>query len=81
MAELIQLAKMVNVMHEADHVYSYCFINCKVTKDHCTYTMKYHMNVLSVIIYEDQTCLNHLQNALTDLLTLISKIVLENGTN
>ena len=38
-------------------------------------------NVLSVTIYEDQTCLNHLQKALTDLLTLISKIVLENGTN
>ena len=31
--------------------------------------------------YEDQTCLNHLRKALTDLLTLISKIVLENGTN
>ena len=57
------------------------FINCKVTKDHCTYTAKYHKNVLSVTIYEDQTCLNHLQEALTDLLTLISKIVLEIGTN
>ena len=39
------------------------------------------MNALSVKNYEDQTCLNHLQKALTDLLTLISKIVLENGTN
>ena len=39
------------------------------------------MNVLSLTNYEDQTCLNHLQKALTDLLTLISKIVLENGTN
>ena len=57
------------------------FINCKVTKDHCTYTVKYHKNVLSVIIYEDQTCLTHLQKALTDLVTLIPKIVLENGTN
>ena len=56
-------------------------INCEVTKDHCAYTMKYHKNVLSVIIYEDQTCLNHLQKALTDLVTLISKIVLENDTN
>ena len=45
------------------------------------YIMKYHKNVLSVTIYEDQTCLNHLQKALTDLLTLTSKIVLENGTN
>ena len=57
------------------------FINCKATKDHCTYTTKYHMKVLSATIYEDQTCLNHLQKALTDLLTLISKIVSENGTN
>ena len=57
------------------------FINCKATKDHCTYIMKYHMNILSVTIYENQTCLNHLQKALTDLLTLISKIVFENGTN
>ena len=57
------------------------FINCKVTKDHYTYITKYHMNVLSVTNYEDQTCLDHLQKALTDLLTLISKIVLENGTN
>ena len=57
------------------------FINCEATKDHCTYTTKYHMNVLSVTIYEDQTCLNHLQKALADLLTLISKIVLENQTN
>ena len=56
-------------------------INCQVTKDHCTYAMKYHKNVLSVIIYEDQTCLNHLQKALTDLVTPISRIVLENGTN
>ena len=39
------------------------------------------MNVLSVTNYKDQTCLNHLQKALTDLFTLISKIVLENGTN
>ena len=31
--------------------------------------------------YEDQTCLNHLQKALTDFVTLIFKIVLENGTN
>ena len=37
------------------------FINCKATKDHCNYTTKYHKNVLSVTIYEDQTCLNHLQ--------------------
>ena len=43
------------------------FINYKMTKDHCTYTTKYHKNVLSVTIYEDQTCLNHLQKALTDL--------------
>ena len=40
------------------------FINCKATKDHCAYTTKYHMNVLLVTIYEDQTCLNHLQIAL-----------------
>ena len=39
------------------------------------------MNVLSVTIYEDQTCLNDLQKALADLLTLISKIVLKDGTN
>ena len=26
------------------------FTNCKATKDHCTYTTKYHMNVLSVTI-------------------------------
>ena len=57
------------------------FINCKATKDHYTYITKYHMNVLSVTNYEDQTCLNHLQKALTDLLTLISRIVSENGTN
>ena len=57
------------------------FINCKVTKDHYTYVTKYHMNVFSVTNYEDQTCLNHLQKALTDLPTFISKIVLENGTN
>ena len=57
------------------------FINCNVTKDHNTYITKYHMNALSVTNYEDQTCLNHLQEARTDLLTLISKIVLENGTN
>ena len=57
------------------------FINCKVIKDHYTYTTKYHINVISVTIYEDQTCLDHLQKALTDLLTLISKIVSENGTN
>ena len=57
------------------------FINCKMTKDRYTYITKYHMNVLSVTNYEDQTCLNHLQKALTDLLTLISKIVLESGTN
>ena len=57
------------------------FINCNVTKDHYTYVTKYHMNVLSVTNYEDQTCLNHLQKALADLLTLTSKIVLENGTN
>ena len=57
------------------------FINCKATKDHYDYITKYHMNVLSITIYENQTCLNHLQKALTDLLTLISKIVLENGTN
>ena len=55
------------------------FINCKVTKGHCTYTMKYHKNVLLVVIYEDLTCLNHLQKALTDLVTLISKIVLEHS--
>ena len=42
---------------------------------------EYHMNVLSLTNYEDQTCLNHLQEVLTDLLTFISKIVLENGTN
>ena len=53
------------------------FINCKATKDHCNYTTKYHKNVLSVTIYEDQTCLNHLEKALSDnLLALISKIVL-----
>ena len=57
------------------------FINCKMTKDHCIYTTKYHKNGLSVTIYEDQTYLNHLQKALTDLPILISKIVLENGTN
>ena len=57
------------------------FINCKVTKDHYTYITKYHLNVLSVTNYEDQKCLNHLQKALTDLLTLVPKIVLENGTN
>ena len=51
------------------------FINCKVTKDHYTYITKYHMNVLSVTNYEDQKCLNHLQKVLTDLLTVISKIV------
>ena len=37
--------------------------------------------LLSVTIYEDQTCLNHLQKALTDLPIFISKIVLENGTD
>ena len=57
------------------------FINSRTTKNHCIYTTKYHKNVLSVTIYEDQTCLNHLQKAQTDLPTLISKIVLENGTN
>ena len=57
------------------------FINCKVAKDHYTYITKCHMNVLSVTNYEDKTCLNHLQKALTDLLTLTSKIVLQNGTN
>ena len=57
------------------------FINCKVTKDHYTYITKHHMNVLSITNCEDQTCLNHLQKALTDLLTLISKLVLETGTN
>ena len=51
------------------------FINCKVTKDHCTYTTKYQKNVFPVTIYEDQMCLNRLQKALTGLLTLISKIM------
>ena len=31
-------------------------INCEVAKDHYTYVTKYHMNVLSVTNYEDQTC-------------------------
>ena len=57
------------------------FINCKATKDHCTYITKYDKNVLSVTIYEHQTCLNHSQKVLTDLHKLISKIVLENITN
>ena len=26
------------------------FMNCKAAKDHCTYTMKYHMNAPSVTI-------------------------------
>ena len=38
-------------------------------------------NVPSNTIYEDQTCLNHLEKALSDLLTFIPKIVSENGTN
>ena len=57
------------------------FINCKATKDHCTYATKYYMNVLSVTIYQDQTRLNHLPKAPTNLLILISKIVLENEAN
>ena len=43
------------------------FINCKVTKDHYTSITKYHMNVLSVTNYDDQTRLSDLQKALTDL--------------
>ena len=31
------------------------FVNCNLTKDHYTYITKYHMNVLSVTNYEDQT--------------------------
>ena len=45
------------------------FTNWNFTKDHHTYLTKYYLNVLSVTNYEDQTCLNHLQKALTDLLT------------
>ena len=70
----------VCLIEDGTDVYA-TFINCKATEDHYTYITKYHINILSVTIYEDQTCLNHLQKALTDLLTLISKIVLENGTN
>ena len=53
------------------------FINCNATKDHCTYINE----IPHERTFKNQTCLNHLQKALIDLLTLISKIVLENGTN
>ena len=57
------------------------FINCKVTKDLYTYVKKYHKKELSVTTDEDQTSLSHLQKVLTDLLTLNSRIVSENGTS
>ena len=67
------LAGKFFIIGDGTHVYL-TLINCKATKDHYTYTTKYHINVLSVTIYEDQTCLNHLQKALTDLLTLIPNL-------
>ena len=45
------------------------FINCKAIKDHCTYATKYHTNVLSVTIYEDQRCLFESSAKSTDRFT------------
>ena len=57
------------------------FYKLQSEQRHYTYITKYHKNIHPVTIYKDQTCLNHPQKVLTDLLTLIFRIVLENGTN